>query len=115
MKLNKMIKINKETMENKINVVTSMAVSWEFGEGFIQKVNPWERTSATTFIKWSKVTNYELKNIDTDGKSFIGYDRDGNLVDTLEKDVTKDDCYDIVWLGFVSHRNGAINENNEIR
>lgn len=103
-----MLKFNKDTMENIINPVTSRTVSWEFGEGFILKINQWNHTSATTFIKWDGVREYTLKNIDTDGKSFLGYDRDGNLLDKLEKDVTKEDCRDIVWLGFVKHKNGAI-------
>jgi hypothetical protein len=102
-----MLKINAD-MENTINTLSPISVSWKFGEGFIQKINPWNNTSATTYIKWGDVMEYKLKNIDINGKSFIGYDRDGNIIDKLEKNVTREDCLNIVWLGFVEHKNGSI-------
>lgn len=87
--------------------IPGTTVDWTAGVGQVADYSDPENPVVTE-VTWPAVSGYTPTNLVTDATTLFGYDKDGNIVETLAYALTAIDTKENIYFGSVTHVSGFI-------
>ncbi|MCP4075191.1 MAG: hypothetical protein GY744_03275, partial [Gammaproteobacteria bacterium] len=90
-----------------ISSPTTSTVSWTAGRGQVVDFADPENPDVSD-VTWSAVASMIPANLNTDGTSIFGYDKNGSIEQRLTTSVSIEDSHNIIWFGSATHISNTI-------